>query len=454
MNMPKPTLLLLLLGSALILSCNKESSHLIADFSVEGGFCEAPCTVSFTNLSQNAVRYQWDFGDGTGSDQASPAHTFQFPGIYTVTLTVFDKQDREEETSRAVTISGAAGEFYTGMDLSYQTLLEDFNVKYYNDAGEPVPSLLEFVRNNGVNLIRVRLFHTPSGSDAGVQSCDFPRVLELCKKVKATGNKLLLDLHYSDSWADPGNQSVPAAWAGLSFEVLKDSVYQYTKWVLERLDANNALPDMVQIGNETNSGFLWNYGRVWNEFDNNWGNYAQLINSAVQAVKEMEEPISTIIHVAGPVGRQAFFDKLLAQNAEFDIIGLSYYSYFHTQNLDLVQSEMNQLAAKYGKPILIAETNYPWTLEWDDWTNNIVGLPEHLTPGFPATPEGQKAYTGKIVEMLKNIPDGKGIGFVWWAPDMVAFNGPQSSEGSAFENLATFDFTHKALPVFEVFRNY
>lgn len=455
--MNKATFSFLIFLAFILFSCTKED-NLVADFSFTGGNCQAPCSVTFTNLSKSAVRYQWDFGDGLESEESDPEHTFQYQGIYTVTLTAFDGKDREQEVSRSVTIGSGGDDFITGMDLSYQSFLSGFNVHYFDASGNAISNLFEFVRNNGVNLIRIRLFHTPAGGDAVVQSSNFANVLELCKQVKATGNKVLLDLHYSDTWADPGHQTVPAAWQGVSYEAIVDSVYQYTKGVLERLDAQGALPDMVQIGNETNSGFLWTYGKVWNEFNNNWGHYAELINSANQAVQDMEsqtgKTISTLVHVAGVSSQETFFDKLLAQNAEFDIIGLSYYSYYHTKDLQLVQSELDKLSNKYNKPILIAETNYPWTLGWNDWTNNVVGLEEHLTPGYPATPEGQKAYYEKIVEILKNVPGGNGLGFVYWAPDMVAFNGPESAEGSGFENLAVFDFTNKALPVFDVFRNY
>jgi len=446
-------------------ACNKEENEipiqenkLTVDFSFSGDNCDAPCAINFTNLSENASRYLWDFGDNLTSDETNPVHTYQNPGSYTVTLTAYDIDDNEVEVSKTVSIIDGGPVFYTGMDLSYQSHLKDFNVQYYDEDGNAIDNLFQFVKDNGVNLIRIRLFHSPENGSDVVKSSNLSNVLELCQQVKATNNKILLDIHYSDTWADPGHQTVPAAWQGLSFDVLKDSVYQYTKYVLEKLDAQNTLPEMVQIGNETNSGFLWGQGRVWNEFNNNWGNYAELINSANQAIVDIENQtgnsISTIVHVAGVTYKTTFFDKLAEHNAEFDIIGLSHYARHHTQNLQLMQSELNKLSDKYDKPILIAETNYPWTLGWNDWTNNVVGLEEHLISGYPATPEGQKIYYEKMVEILNNVTGGNGLGFVWWAPDLVAFNGPESKDGSAFENVTTFDFDNKALPVFEVFESH
>jgi arabinogalactan endo-1,4-beta-galactosidase len=113
---------------------------------------------------------------------------------------------------------------------------------------------------------------------------------------------------------------------------------------------------------------------------------------------------------------------------------------------------MNELATTFQKPIMIVETSYAFTLGWNDWTNNVIGLESQLLPAYPATPEGQKAFFLKLVQMVENIPNKLGKGVVWWAPDMVAFNGPESTSGSSFENLCVFDFDNKVLPVMEVFK--
>jgi len=219
----------------------------------------------------------------------------------------------------------------------------------------------------------------------------------------------------------------------------------------------NVIPMIVQIGNETNSGFLWDHGKLWIGPNDNWPNYVALVNSATQAIDEIEAEsrieIKSMIHIAGTDVAYNYFGKMIEYNANFDMIGLSHYHNWHTKDLNALQSGLNQLAATYGKPIMIVETRYPFTLGWNDWTHNVVGLEEHLIPGFPATPEGQKSYFDNFVQILKDVPNHKGKGFVWWAPDMVAFDGPQSSNGSSMENVTTWDFENKALPVFDVFRD-
>lgn len=339
--------------------------------------------------------------------------------------------------------------FYTGMDLSYQPMLEEKGIDYFDQTGKLI-DLLPFLQANGVELIRLRLWHTPSTNYSSLQE-----VITYGKRVKQAGMDILLDIHYSDTWTDPAHQTIPKAWQGLTATALEDSVYQYTKMVLAELAAENALPTVVQIGNETNSGFLWDQGRVWGDFQSNWSNYARLINQATLAIQEQEDisqqQISTMLHYAGVLNSQNYFQEIENQEVDYDMIGLSHYHYFHTQNLTDLENQLNLLASTFQKPIMLVETNYPWTLQWNDWTHNWVGTQEALVDGFPATPIGQKAYIEQIVEILKSVPNNKGIGFCWWAPDLVAFDGPQSTEGSFMENLTVFDFNNQSLPILEVF---
>ncbi len=459
---------ILILGSILFLlfssgACDQQENptdtFVFAKFRVEGDGCVAPCQVQFFNESTNATSFEWDFGNGTNSTIENPLITFLEHGEFMVSLTASNSNGNAKTATQLITIDNDVTDldFITGMDLSYQPFLDNYQTQFRDENGQLINDFWGYVKENGVNLVRLRLFHTPDNSDEVVNSSRLQDILTLCEKVKATGNNILLDFHYSDTWADPGKQFVPAAWEGKSFEEIRDSVYAYTKFVLGQLHAQNTLPEIVQIGNEINSGMLWNYGKVWGQFDHNWGNLVSLIDAAKQAITEIESTsgknIQKMIHIAGINDATYFFDKLVDQGATFDLIGLSFYPWWHGQDLTEIENSLNTISEKYNKPILIAETSYPFTLEWNDWTNNVLGSEENLVDGYPASPEGQKAFYEHLANMLKNLPNNSGKGFIWWAPDYVAFNGNQSSEGSAFENLCTFDFAHKALPVMEVFRN-
>ncbi len=451
--------LLLTILTLFLFSCKPDEGTdpqpLAAHFTIQNDKCIAACNISFTNSSVNAVSYLWDFGDGQSSTEENPVHEYLFSGEYQVQLTAKAADGTEAKASRLVKIA-AQNPFITGLDLSYQPFLESRNVAYKDEAGQAIGDLVSWTQANGVNLVRLRLFHTPTSADPGVAFSNLERVLAYAKRVKASGNPFLLDIHYSDTWADPGSQIKPAAWSALSFEVLKDSVYAYTRRVLQTFEKEGALPDFMQIGNETNPGFIWPEGRLdWND-NSSWQKYVELVHAARRAVLEVEQEsgkdIQTLIHYAGIENAPAFFEKLKTEQALFDIVGLSHYAYFHSQNMALIQQRLRELATSIQKPILIVETNYPFTLNWNDWTNNVVGEEGHLVNGYPATPAGQKAYYDFWVQILKNVPEGLGMGFVWWAPDLVAFDGAQSPNGSAFENVCIFDFDNKALPVMDVFR--
>ena len=267
----------------------------------------------------------------------------------------------------------------------------------------------------------------------------------------------LLNFHYSDYWADPGNQTPPVAWQNMSFDQVKVAIYNYTKEVVQQLKSQNTMPEMIQIGNETDSGFLWNYGKVWDEFNNNWANYASLVSEAIRAVREVDTNNQTqiMLHIAGIQTAIPFFNELQPYNLDFDIIGLSYYPQFQTKDLNLVASTLNNIATTFSKPIFMVEVAYPFTLQWNDSLNNFIGNIEQTIPEFAPTPQGQKAYFVWLVTTIKNIPNNKGIGFCYWAPDWVAFNGNEntSTNGTSWENQCLFDFNLKALPALEIF-NY
>jgi arabinogalactan endo-1,4-beta-galactosidase len=459
---PLNIMLFFFIATALF-SCNKEGNtdlQLLAQFSVSNNNCVAPCKVSFTNESEGASTYFWDFGNGKKSTLENPAEVeYTSEGQYEVTLEVRDKDWEKQVITKQITIAGNTPEldFITGMDLSYQPLMDENSIVFKDESGTPISNFYQYAHDNGVNLVRVRLFHTPDPSDKVVSKGRLQNVLDICRKVKETGNNILLDFHYSDTWADPGSQHIPSAWLGKPFGELKDSVYAYTKFVLEQMQQQNTLPEIIQIGNEINSGMLWDQGKVWGDFDDNWENLVALINASKQAIEEIEtesgKDIQTMIHRAGINDAQWFYDKLFGAGADFDIIGLSYYSWWHGKDIVEIENSLQSIANLYNKPIVIAETMYPFTLQWNDWTDNVFGDAANLVEGYDATPEGQKAFYENLVQILKNLPNNLGKGFIYWAPDYVAFDGNQSNEGSAFENLCTFDFDNKALPVMAVFRN-
>jgi len=356
---------------------------------------------------------------------------------------------KDNESSQ--TIPQADNTFYKGMDLSFQSELETYNINYKDENGNSI-DLLDYITNRGTNLIRLKLWHTPQDGQNGIVD-----VKAYAQRIKNNNAAFLLNFHYSDYWADPGTQTPPLAWQNMSNEEVRIAIYNYTKDVVTQLKNQNTLPKIIQIGNETDSGFLWNYGKVWNEFSNNWSNYTALVSEAIRAIREVdtENKISIMLHHSSVENAIFFFNELEAYHVDFDIIGLSYYPQFQTKDLNLVASKLNELANTFEKDILMVEVAYPFTLGFNDNQNNFIGSLDQTIPQFSPTPEGQKSYMEWLITTIKNIPDNRGIGFCYWAPDWISFSGNEatSTQGSSWENQCLFDFNSNALPVIEVFES-
>lgn len=338
-------------------------------------------------------------------------------------------------------------EFIMGADISFIPQIEDLGGVYKGDGIPRDP--IQIFKEYGINYMRLKLWHTPDENYNNLE-----KILYMAARIKDKQLRFLLNFHYSDTWADPGKQYKPAAWEGLSFETLKDSVYQYTKKVLRALYDQQTLPDMVQIGNEITPGMLWNEGRVGGAFDTpqQWQNLGELISAGIRGVRESctaGDSVRIMIHLdrGGDNGTcRWFFDNLLAQDVEFDFIGLSFYPWWHG-TLSQVAANLNDLASRYDKDLVIVETAYPWTLQWFDAVNNIVGSSSDLHSGYPATIEGQKDFLRDLIQIVRTVQGQRGTGLFYWAPEYISVQ----PIGSPWENNALFDFEGNVLSSMDVF---
>lgn len=344
--------------------------------------------------------------------------------------------------------------FIKGVDISTLPAIEAAGGKYYDNGVER--DLLDILKDRGVNYIRLRLWNDPQEAAAQMNNREY--TVELAKRVKEKGFKLLLDFHYSDFWADPGTQTKPEAWSEYTYEELKEAVYDYTRSVLTELKEEGALPDMVQIGNEINGGMLWPEGKSYGQ-DNAFDKLVPLLDSGVRGVKDSLDPgqdVKIMIHLAegGKNGTfRWFYDELQARHLDYDVIGMSYYPYWHGTLAEL-QYNMNDVAARYGKEIVIAETAYPHTLENGDSHGNIIGTTSQVeTGGFPATVQGQAEEVKTVMSAVAQVPGGKGKGIFYWEPAWIPAQGVgwKAGEGNAWENQAMFDFQGNALDSLDVY---
>ena len=244
-----------------------------------------------------------------------------------------------------------------GADISFLPELENRGMKFYDTDGKENDAI-KILKDHGLNYIRLRIFNDPardSGYSPKLGFCDLQHTLQMAKRVKANGMKLLLDFHYSDYWADPQKQYMPKAWRGNPLTALKQAVYDYTKTVMQALKDQGTTPDMVQIGNEINHGMIWPDGAV-----NNFDNLAQLFFAGTQAVKSVSPATSIMLHIAlgGQNDESKFFiDNMISRGVPFDVIGLSYYPKWHNTLADL-QYNLDDLSSRYNKDVIVVEYSH------------------------------------------------------------------------------------------------
>ena len=342
-------------------------------------------------------------------------------------------------------------QFVMGADLSFTNQLEDNGIIYKDSSSAKDPFTI--FKQHGCNLIRVRLWNNPQWEipyTNGHLYSDLIDVEKTIQRAKAAGMAVNLDLHYSDSWADPQHQTIPSAWANKSLAVLKDSVYNYTLSVLQYLQSKNLVPEMIQIGNEINIGMLWDTGKVVN---NNFNAFGQLLNSGIKAVRDFSKTSTfqpkIILHVAQLNNADWFINGVinLGGVTDFDVLGVSHYTPWTSLTaMSQVSSYISNLKSKYKKDIMIVETAYPFTsLYNDNYTNQISGSAPY--DGYGVSQQEQLRF---MKDLTQQVITGGGIGVMYWAPDWVS--SPMKDNwgtGSSWENCALFDFQSNALPALD-----
>lgn len=333
-----------------------------------------------------------------------------------------------------------------GADISSLYKSEDMGGIYAYEDGT-TGDALKILSNHGMNYARIRVWvDSPDGYHGREQ------LLAMAKRLKENKIKLLVDFHYSDSWADPGKQPKPAAWADLDFEGLKQALYDHTFDICNSLKEQGTPPDMVQIGNEITNGMLWPDGKN----DSNFDNLSALLKEGIRATKDCSPSTLVMLHVDKGGDNEMYrwwFDSIIAHDVPFDLIGASYYPYWHGSLADL-QNNLNDIALRYDKDIIVVETAYAFTADDNDSYKNIIRFEER--PGYPFTPEGQAKMLADIMTVTRAIPNGHGLGIMWWDATWTAVSGngwnPLHPDfGNNWENQALFDYDNRALPAMNLF---
>src|SRR5215471_4847200 len=347
-----------------------------------------------------------------------------------------------------------------GADVSSLNKSADLGGEYHDDQCHPgkrrgwhkneITNALRIMKEHGTEYIRLRVWLNPADGYH-----DKRDLLEVSRKAHELGLKVLVDLHYSDTWADPGHQAKPAAWASYTVPELRQAVYDHAYDVVNSMRRQGTPPAIVQIGNELNSGMLWPDGHTWNP--PNWANLGEFLTAGAAGVKAADPHTKVMLHLANGGDNGAFrwwFDNITALNVPYDIIGASYYGYWHGSLGDL-QWNLNDVSARYGKDVIVVETAYPFTLDDADGFPNAIGLPWQLVSGYPATPEGQAANLRDVLSIVRAVPNGRGLGAFYWDATWTAVPGngwdpTDPTSGNNWENQALFDFDDRPTPAMSV----
>jgi len=339
------------------------------------------------------------------------------------------------------------GGLYLGADMSYVNEMEDCGAVYRLHGKTADPFAL--MKREGGNLVRVRIWVNPTWT----KYSNYADVLKTLRRAHAAGLQVLLDFHYSDTWADGGKQIAPAAWANLSTDEQVKALHDYTLDTLHKLDAEHQMPEMVQVGNETNPELLG--GKVPGQ-PINWERNARLLNAGIDAVQEAGRAGSKapriMLHIAQPENILPWFDAATSAGVKgYDLIGISYYKKWSKWDLAQLKTTIAEAKKRYGKDVIVVETAYPFTLENADSMPNLLGG-DSLIPEYPATAEGQHRY---MVDLTQLTVDAGGIGVVYWEPYWVSTAcATPFGKGSGWENATWFDYPkHEVLPVFEWLRH-
>jgi arabinogalactan endo-1,4-beta-galactosidase len=306
--------------------------------------------------------------------------------------------------------------FIKGADVSWLTQMEASNYKFYNSSGTQ-QDCMQILKDKGINAIRLRVWVNPADG-----WCNTADLIIKAKRASALGMKIMIDFHYSDSWADPGKQTKPTAWANLDFNSLVTTVHDYTQSVMNTLKTNGITPEWVQIGNETNDEMLWENGRA----STNMANFAKLIQAGYQGVKEVSSTTQVVIHISKGYDNNLFrwmFDGLKSNGAKWDIIGISLYPTANNwQNYNSqCLNNMNDMVSRYGTPVMICEVGF--------------AISDALTA---------KAFLTDLISKTKSISNNNGLGVFYWEPE--SYNWMNYS-------LGAFDQTGKPTAALDAFAN-
>ena len=347
----------------------------------------------------------------------------------TTTKTIGDKTNAEAHAYSSLKVNKVEGDlredFAMGCDVSMVQSVLDAGGVYYNEEGKE-QDVFEILRDSGVNFIRLRLWNNPErkvghhGYGGGNNS--YAQDLKMAKRAKAAGLNIMIDFHYSDFWADPDWQQCPKAWQTMDYAnpsnaEIPAAIKEFTKTTLDGFAKEGIKVDAIQVGNEINNG-ICGYGIDWNNAKTSFDYMASVLKAGIAGAKESNADVKTLIHLANGGNKaefETFFSAMDERKVDYDIIGASFYPYL-AGSLDELQANLDNVAAKTGKPVMVVETSWGYTTAYNPYTANQYGEADEDVGGYLTSEQAQATAVRDIINVLSKVPSKKGLGIFYWEP--------------------------------------
>ncbi len=367
-------------------------------------------------------------------------------------------------------------DFAFGVDASMVKVVEDCGGVYFNQNGQE-QEVFQILRKSGVNFVRFRLWNNPFNKwddpyGGGNNNAEVD--IELAKRAKAANLNVMIDFHYSDFWADPDRQNIPREWGGYLQSEIPQAIENFTTETLQKFKDAGVTVDAVQIGNETNNG-LCGYAINWNDVDRSFDTMADMFKSGIKGAKKVFKDVKTMIHLANggnTAEYENYFTKLDARGVDYDIIGASFYPHL-SGTMDDLQTNLDNISKKTGKPVIVAETSWGFTDEYNENTENSYSSADEEVGGYLTSTQAQATMLRDICNVLSKVPENRGLGIFYWEPEWLPVEGASwaTAAGQSYQyygndskrtsytdgkatwsNQGLFSYTGKALPSINTFQ--
>ena len=354
-------------------------------------------------------------------------------------------------------------DFVFGADISLYSAIYESGAVYYDQNGKK-EHICKILKDAGINLARLRLFYdytSPYGVKCG--KLDLPRVVSMISDCKKYGLNVLLGFHYSDAWSDPGHQQAPYAWKDLSYQRALDEFHNYTKEVLQEIKNRKLNIEYVQIGNEIDNGIIYPFGQIdWDNRKDSYDKMAEILSQGSKATREIFPNCKIIIHTANGLYRwiyedqwgnvsMEFYEAMEERNLDYDIVGASFYTFENKDTpIGLISDIIDNYQNKINKPVMMVESSYAFTYEWNDYTSNTFYTDKEL-PEYPVGFQGQTNLVCDLIKEIASAKNNKGIGYCYWGGEFIPNVDPDMR--TSWANQALFTYEGIATPTLSLFNS-